>query len=584
MLVIINALKSISRSIGRNVLIGIIVIAIAASSCVALAIRNAANEAETAAKETAQTEAEEAEAAAAETEAAMKGLLNITGSISLDRMKMMETVRNEQDEAANEGPPDMNAMREMMARYQDLTLPELLTYADSEYVEDFYYSSSVSLNATGDLQAYSTEESGGQDAAMPPMEGGGGMVVMDDPGGGGQQQFVVGGMMMAMGDFTVTGYKTEDAMAKFKNGTASIKDGDMIDMESSETNCLVSHELALFNGLSVGDKITLCNPNSDDETYEFTIVGIYTDESSAETGNMPRFSSAQDPANLICISDGALRDIEDDSASVAQTGTNQMGFETSTALIGQISHTFVFADHENYESFAGELTTKGLSEYYTLTSPDLNTYLEQIEQIQNAVGNYEEPLAPIQNLSSFATALFFIILSAGAVILVIINIFNIRERKYEVGVLTAIGIKKSKVAMQFVTELLCVTLAGIIIGAGVGAVASVPVANNLLSGQIEQVKAQEQAKAEAQNRPPDMRNGNFRQGMPPPEGEGYMISAFGSDDPKEVNYLDKINATFNFAILGQLILIGVILTLVSSLAAVVFVMRYEPLKILANRA
>lgn len=48
MLVLINAMKSISRSKGRNILIGIIVLAISASCCVALAIRNAANEAESA--------------------------------------------------------------------------------------------------------------------------------------------------------------------------------------------------------------------------------------------------------------------------------------------------------------------------------------------------------------------------------------------------------------------------------------------------------------------------------------------------------------------------------------------------------
>ena len=42
MYILKNALKNISRSLGRNVLIGIIVIVIAASSCVALSIRKSA--------------------------------------------------------------------------------------------------------------------------------------------------------------------------------------------------------------------------------------------------------------------------------------------------------------------------------------------------------------------------------------------------------------------------------------------------------------------------------------------------------------------------------------------------------------
>lgn len=42
-----------------------------------------------------------------------------------------------------------------------------------------------------------------------------------------------------------------------------------------------------------------------------------------------------------------------------------------------------------------------------------------------------------------------VILAIGAIVLIVLNIFNIRERKYEVGVLTAIGMKKSRVAISF---------------------------------------------------------------------------------------------------------------------------------------
>lgn len=46
MYIIKNAWKSISRSKGRNILIGIIVAVIAISSCIGLSIRNAAKKAE----------------------------------------------------------------------------------------------------------------------------------------------------------------------------------------------------------------------------------------------------------------------------------------------------------------------------------------------------------------------------------------------------------------------------------------------------------------------------------------------------------------------------------------------------------
>ena len=610
MLVIINAMKSITRSKGRNILIGIIVLVIAASSCVALAISNAAAEAEVSAAEqaaadeisarlTAEQDLADKQAELETTKEGLKSNLSITGSISIDRQKMMEEMRNS-------GNQDRNAMRDMQSQSQELSLDELQKYADSEYVKDFFYTASISLNATGDLEAYGSEDSGSSDTSSnsgATMPGGqGGMGGMD--GGGRQGGFAMGGM--AMGDFNVTGYMVASSMTKFKNETAKITSGKMIDVSSSDMNCLISDEVSVFNSLSVGDKITLSNPSKDDETYTFTIVGIYTDSSSAETGNTPMFATAQDPANLICISYSALQKITANSTSVATTGTNAMGTSTTTALSGQISHFYVFSGLEDYESFGKELVTKGLSETYTLSSTDLSDYNRQINEIENNMTqleetisnfNYTERLVPIQNLSKFAGTMFWVILAIGALILIVINVFNIRERKYEVGVLTAIGIKKGKVAMQFVTELMCITMIAIVLGSGLGAFASVPVADYLLSDRIEQMQeATEQEKAEAEAAASDAaaQNGNnnrFPGGAQMPDGaqgrenwgrNGTNIMSTLQDE--EVDYINKITANFNFAILGYLICIGIVLTVISSLAAIVFVMRYEPLKILANRA
>jgi putative ABC transport system permease protein len=117
------------------------------------------------------------------------------------------------------------------------------------------------------------------------------------------------------------------------------------------------------------------------------------------------------------------------------------------------------------------------------------------------------------------------------------------------------------------------------VGAGVGAAVSVPVSNNLLSAQIEQAESQT----------PNQEQNFGRQGMGGMPGRqdrfdgNSMMTMFAPNNQAGINYLDRINATINFSILGQLIGIGIILTFLSSLAAVVFVLRYEPLTILANR-
>ncbi len=491
MLVVTNAFKSITRSKGRNILIGIIVLTIAISSSVALSIRKAAEDAR------------------------QSGLdaVNITASISINRQNLMENIQRSEGE-----PPDMSNMRDMMSQIQELSLSELQRYAQSDFVKSFYYTQTASFCASGDLEPYGTTS----DAV--------------------QNQFSIGGPGkdggFSMGDFTVTGYSSEEAMTKFINGTAKITDGQMFAFTSLEQSCLISNELAVFNGLSVGDTITLANPSDEAETYVLTVVGIYADSSSSDTGGQMKFSNAQDAANLICVSSSVLQNIVEQSSMQSQT-----------------AGTYVFADKEAYDHFEATLSEQGLSDDYSLVSMDIS--------------NYENSLVPLENLSSFATTMLWIILGIGAVILIVINIFNIRERKYEVGVLTAIGIKKWKVTMQFVAELLCVVLVCMIIGAGIGAAASVPVSNALLSSQVEQQQAQTLTQ-----------NENFGR----PNGGGFPGGDMQEKPTEREAYLDKINATMDFTILLQLIGIGIILTILSSFVAVVFVLRYEPLKILANRA
>ena len=324
---------------------------------------------------------------------------------------------------------------------------------------------------------------------------------------------------------------------------------------------MISNELAVFNGLSVGSIISLANPNNEEETYTFTVAGIYTNASSdIESGQM-RFETANDPANLICVSYHTLSALAEQSSAAAVTQTDENGRETTTVLNLQTSGTYEFASKANYDSFGEELKSEGLSEYYTLSSSDINSY--------------EQSLVPLENLSSFALTLLIIILGVGAVILIVLNIFNIRERKYEVGVLTAMGIKKTKVAAQFVTELLAVTLIAIVIGTGIGVAAVVPTSNNLLESQIQSQESVQTTQEQNFVRPGE---GNRVQ-----DGLGGPMFGNAVDSGNSIEYIDTINAGVNLSILIKLIGIGILLTILSSLAGIVFVLRYDPLKILANR-
>jgi len=513
MYILKNACRSITRSFGRNVLIGIIVIVIAVSSSVALSIKRAAAKAE----ETGLAD------------------LQITAQISVDRQAMMEQARSAGGD-----------MREAMQNITDLSLDELKKYAASDSVKDFYFTLSSSINASGDLSAVDTSDSStasdSKDTVNPFGDRGG-------PQGG----------MGDEGDFTITGYSSDAAMTSFVNGTSVISDGVMFDEGTSDMVCVINSELATLNSIAVGDTIVLANPNATDETYTLTVAGIYTSTAAASTDVGMSFSTSTDPANQIYTSYNTLKAVTDSSASVAVTSTDEdTGREQTTALRSMVSSTYVLSDAAEYEAFKIDASAMGLTSPYTVSSSDIS--------------NYESSMIPLQNLSKFATYFVLVVLLIGGIILVAFNIFNIRERKYEVGVLTAIGMKKHKVAMQFITELFLVTLIAIVIGTAAGAAGSVPVADKLLESQIT---AQQEKTTQTQQ--------NF--GRPGQTGglaaPGGIPARFNT---RVVSYVSDINASTDMVVVAELMGIGILLTLLSSFAAIIFIMRYEPLKILSERS
>jgi len=518
MYILKNACRSITRSSGRNVLIGIIVIVIAVSSSVALSIKRAAAKAE--------------EAGLAD--------LQITAQISVDRQAMMEQARSTGGD-----------IREAMQNTTDLSLDELEKYAASDSVKDFYFTLSSSINASGDLSAVNATDSSTESSSTAPANPFGGM---GSPQGG----------MGDQGDFTITGYSSDTAMTSFVNGTSVISDGAMFDEGTADMVCVISSELATLNSLALGDSMVLANPNTQDETYAFTIVGIYTSTTSASTAGGMNFSTATDPANQIYTSYNTLKAVTDSSASVAVTSTDEdTGREQTTALRSMVSSTYVLGDAAGYEDFKADAAAMGLASPYTVSSSDIS--------------NYESSLIPLQNLSKFATIFVLVVLLIGGIILVAFNIFNIRERKYEVGVLTAIGMKKSKVATQFISELFLVTIIAIFIGTSAGALMSVPVADKLLESQIsaqQEEATQTQQNFGRPNIPGGAPSGSALAARTPPAGFGGRV----------VSYVSDINASTDLVVVAELMGIGVLLTLLSSFAAIIFIMRYEPLKILSERS
>ena len=539
MYIVKNALVSIWRNKGRNILIGIIIAVISAACAITLAIRSSADKIVKSYEEKYPVEA----------------------TIGMDREALTKSLR--------EGDKSQEEMIEAFNKIEALNIEEVEKYGDSDFVESFSYTYTTSMNgksikeATDSLvkektttetetttkKKTTTKKSGSSNSSSRPNFPGGMPPGGFDNGGSTSSSTTtttttrkktttsiekIMNEKASKGTFSIVGYSSYDAMSDFIKGNYTITDGEVSSDFDSKT-CVISEELATLNDLKVGDKITFVSAYDTSVTYELEITGIYKENTDSSSDMRSMYSSS---ANTIITNVTTVKDI----------------LSKDTKSTGTVTPTYILKSSELVEAFKEEVKEKGLSEYYTVE--------DNSDVVENATKT-------IVNVKEFATTFLIITLIIGAVVLLVINMINIRERKYEIGVLRTIGMKKSIVGIQFLVELLVVCIVGLMIGATGGALSSVKVSNQLLSTEIKNAESDY-----------DEINKNFGGSMQPPENMGSR-NRMGINNIEQVESMD---AVVDLKVLGELLAIGVGLTLVGSIASLIAISRFSPLDILKERS
>ena len=420
---------------------------------------------------------------------------SVEANISMNRDKLMEHL-DESDSQEDK----INAFNNI----ESVTLDEIKNYANSVYVSSYYYTYNLRVDAaslteaTDSLVKETTEtktetksfKNGGPFGNAPPNE-----------------------------QTKTTTKKTKKIYnEKAQDGAFSL---------IGYSDYVISSELAEINSLNVGDTITIVDPKNSKKTYKLTITGIYEEQSDSANDLTKMFS---DSANTIITNSTVVNKILDGNSSLTAT----------------ITPTFILTSSDAIEAFTAEVSEKGLSDYYTIT-----TNQEEIE----------ESLSSIKNLENFANTFLIITMIIGGSILVLINTLIIRERKYEIGVLRTIGMKKSLVSLQFVLEIFIVAICSFVIGTGIGSTLSVNVANNLLENEITEQE-------NSNNKVNDNFGNHGKQDFKPNQS---------------IVKVDSIKAVVDIKVITSMLYSLIILTITSSLVAIVSINRFKPLTILKER-
>ncbi|GFH40174.1 ABC transporter permease [Lactococcus insecticola] len=265
--------------------------------------------------------------------------------------------------------------------------------------------------------------------------------------GGGKAEFSGGGEeKQPSGDFQVIGTNNLKSVTAFSAGTNKITSGRALTTSDEKTNnVVIESDLATANSLKVGSTFTLLDSNS--KSYTMTVVGIY--KSSASLDSTAMSFSFMNVSNQIYSS---------------LTFANTLAGTTGTVD----SAVYNLTDPAKSAAFVKAADKLIDTTTYSVTSND---------------ATYQTMLQPLNNVAKFARNIVLLVAVAGTIILSLIVILTIRERRGEIGILMSMGESRLKVIGQFFVELFIVMVVAVGIATASGNFVGNAVGSQLLESQ-----------------------------------------------------------------------------------------------------
>lgn len=334
------------------------------------------------------------------------------------------------------------------------------------------------------------------------------------------------------------------------NGNATLVNGRTFN-ETEITNAdyvaLISDKVAELNNIFVGDVIYLQNTFSiwkEDNTVEeikrdiaLEVIGIFTpkvEQSQENNGGWIDYS----PFNRIYVPNGVVH-----AENRWMNEQYAIAYPDSNIKVDQIyiTPTFVLNNPEDVESFRTEAKNL-LPDYYKVTvSSDA----------------YDSVAGPIKFIGSLSNIILYVAIGATILILSLVVILFLRDRKHELGIYLSLGESKSKVVGQILIEVLSIALLAITL--------------SLLSGNsIAESTSQSMM---------DLRNeitGNNNNDGVIYRGMGYYPNNGVTEDDVLEAY--KIEFSWNYVLILYGVGLGTVL--LSSIAPMIYILRLKPKKIM----
>ena len=212
----------------------------------------------------------------------------------------------------------------------------------------------------------------------------------------------------------------------FKSEVLKLEKGRHIE-ENDKNKIMIHEKFAQLNNVNLGDKIKL---SQEGKILELEIVGIYSGEKT----------------------------------------------NTFNGLSSDFIENTVYIDYKSSQELSNLIANnKVTSVEYGVDDPTkLDDVIKAVENlginnlmVSKSNKNYELVTSSVESITKITNMIRIGSVVVGVVILSLILMFWVRERTYEIGILLSLGTSKVNLVLQFIVEVLLVTIFGLMIALGI---------------------------------------------------------------------------------------------------------------------
>lgn len=212
----------------------------------------------------------------------------------------------------------------------------------------------------------------------------------------------------------------------FKSEVLKLEKGRHIE-ENDKNKIMVHEKFAELNNVNLGDKIKLAQEG---KSLELEVVGIYTGEKT----------------------------------------------NTFNGLISDFIENTVYIDYKSSQELSNLITNNKVTsvEYGVEDPTKLDDVIKSVEDlglnnlmVSKSNKNYELITSSVESITKITNMIRIGSVVVGVVILSLILMFWVRERTYEIGILLSLGTSKVNLVLQFIVEVLLVTIFGLMTALGI---------------------------------------------------------------------------------------------------------------------